>query len=423
MSRGLLIAVGTYAEDNPNPRARHHFHDPERVHGASDNYGLDDSGRIPTRIDSIIADFAAAGFRGGSWLRAVASYFGISSLANFELRGRSAIDRALNTTRGGGPASDDSPSNLLALPDAERYLYRALTDSEEDDRENYMALHFVALGHVLHLLQDMGSVAHARNDFVVDHFLVPEAFGARSLEGAADDEEIYSSVVFAAAQAGLFNKPVQAMIGSGSSTVPIGFYEIVQGSLDPDGFDVEDFWDRQPLGEPDDSQPERAGLAERVHNARGGRHRGRSRRIATPGSAAIDGRRARTRLGSARGVTRAALVGLLVQDPLGGALRAPPGGAARQQAVEFAGQRVGARRDVLGLCECRLDRLDVGVLDRARLRRHGIRAARGPAQESFEQRRHARLIGTRARPLEPAFRRRGGPAPGGPTRSTRRSRG
>jgi len=263
---GLLIAVGTYAEDNPNPRARHHFHDPERVHGASDNYGLDDSGRIPTRIDSMIADFAAAGFRGGSWLRAVASYFGISSLANFELRGRSAIDRALNTTRGGGPASDDSPSNLFALPDAERYLYRAVTDSEEDDRENYMALHFVALGHVLHLLQDMGSVAHARNDFVVDHFLLPEVFGARSLEGAADDEEIYSSVVFAAAQGGLFNKPVQAMVGSGSSTVPTGFYEIVQASLDPEGLDVEDFWDRQPLGEPDDSQPDRAGLAERVHN-------------------------------------------------------------------------------------------------------------------------------------------------------------
>ena len=145
-----LIAIGTYAEDNPNPRSRHHFHDPERAHGPSDNYGLDDSNLVPGRIvDDVFADFVAAGYRGGSWLRAIASFFGISSIENFGLRGRSAVDRVLNTTRGGGLASDEFPENLFALPDAERYLYRALTYPAKDERENYLALHFIALGHVL----------------------------------------------------------------------------------------------------------------------------------------------------------------------------------------------------------------------------------------------------------------------------------
>jgi hypothetical protein len=263
-----LIAIGTYAEDNPNPRSRHHFHDPERAHGPSDNYGLDDSDLLPSRLDAVLADLIAAQSRGGSWLRAIASFFGISSLANFELHGRSAIDRALNTERGGGLASSDHPQNLFALPDAERYLYNALTHPDRDQRENYMALHFIALGHVLHLLQDMGSVAHVRNDFIVDHVLIdhlPDFLGTRSLEDAGDDKRIFPRIL-AASGSSMLNVPAREILLDGRATALSGFLELHQEALDSTDFDVEDFWDRAPLGTPDDTNPARAGLAERVHN-------------------------------------------------------------------------------------------------------------------------------------------------------------
>ncbi len=166
-----LIRIGTYAEDNPNPRSRHHFHDPERGHG-SVGHGLDNSSALSdSLVGALLVEGSTAYYRGGSWLRAIAGVllaplrplFG--GLGNFDLRGRSAVDRALNLTLGGSPASDASPGNRFALPDAERYLYKAITAPFEDERENYLALHFVAFGDVLHLLQDMGSVAHVRNDF------------------------------------------------------------------------------------------------------------------------------------------------------------------------------------------------------------------------------------------------------------------
>jgi hypothetical protein len=173
------IELGTFAEDNENARAQHHFHDPVKVHSPpTGNHGMDD--RIPLLfgLDAVIADAAAAAFRGGSWSRFFASLLGRVAWwsterdpGNFDLRGLSAVDRALNTPRDAFPASEEIPKNLFALPDAERYLYSAITARYADERESFTALHFLALGHVLHLLQDMGSVAHTRNDFLVDHAL------------------------------------------------------------------------------------------------------------------------------------------------------------------------------------------------------------------------------------------------------------
>jgi hypothetical protein len=100
----------------------------------------------------------------------------------------SAIDRPLNhffdIQRGGSglmvplvtglPAPDwalglqgrgPSPTqNQFSLPDARVYQFRSLTDPDAVSRERNAALLFRTLGHVLHLLQDMGQPQHTRND-------------------------------------------------------------------------------------------------------------------------------------------------------------------------------------------------------------------------------------------------------------------
>lgn len=53
----------------------------------------------------------------------------------------------------------------LSWDSARDYFYKALTFSANADRENYFAKTFEAIGHVLHLLEDMAVPAHTRNDF------------------------------------------------------------------------------------------------------------------------------------------------------------------------------------------------------------------------------------------------------------------
>ncbi len=48
--------------------------------------------------------------------------------------------------------------------DAKEYYYLALTSQDKADRDKYFAMTFRAVGQVLHLLQDMGTPAHVRND-------------------------------------------------------------------------------------------------------------------------------------------------------------------------------------------------------------------------------------------------------------------
>jgi hypothetical protein len=45
------------------------------------------------------------------------------------------------------------------------------------DREQYLAEMFVAFGHVLHLLEDMGVPAHTRNDWLFAHYRPPASTG------------------------------------------------------------------------------------------------------------------------------------------------------------------------------------------------------------------------------------------------------
>jgi Tol biopolymer transport system component len=51
-----------------------------------------------------------------------------------------------------------------SIPDARNYLYAALTDPDSTVRETNWANTFQALGHVIHLIQDMGQPQHVRND-------------------------------------------------------------------------------------------------------------------------------------------------------------------------------------------------------------------------------------------------------------------
>lgn len=267
-----LIRIGTYAEDNPNPRSRHHFHDPERSRPIV-GHGLDNASALTQSVLGTLAIEGVTAFgRGGSWLRAIAGVLfyplrpSFLDLGNFDLRGRSAADRALNRANGIEPASDAHPDNRFALPDAERYLFLALTSPREDEREHYLALHFLAVGHVLHLLQDMGSVAHVRNDFVFDHVVVDHVLNKMSLESAGDALRIVPAILSAVAANGLASLPYEHLSNHGSGTAPLSFFQSAQAPLDLTGFDVIDFWDRGAFDDPDDLDPARAGLAERVHN-------------------------------------------------------------------------------------------------------------------------------------------------------------
>lgn len=260
-----LLRSGTWAEDNPNPRAQHHFHDPERDHAPpTGNHGLDNLKRYLLGIDAALIELGTTAGRGGRFLRGLSGLllspilpFTDLDVGNFDYRGRSAMDRALDTSRSGSFPSDQNPKNFFALPDAERYLYRALTAPRKDEREHYLALHFLAFGHVLHLLQDMGSVAHTRNDFVNDH--LRHLFD--NLEHAGEDPAALRSVI---AQLGLeASVPFASFPRSflGEHSFDPSPYAATIPALDPSGLDIADFWDQ---GEP--GQLTGRGLAEVVHN-------------------------------------------------------------------------------------------------------------------------------------------------------------
>lgn len=267
-SIGKLIRIGTYAEDNPNPRSQHHFHDPERAHGIS-GHGLDNSSALSDSLGGTLAVEIATLARGGTWRRAFAAWLTYpgrpqtGGLGSFDLRGRSAIDRALNRPGFAGPASNDYPENRFALPDAERYLYRSLTSSETDERENYLALHFIAVGHVLHLLQDQASSPHTRNDFIRDHFLADRLRGDNSLETNGDVPDTVDDLIREIDGGDLLRSLPFAYLSSQSLAAP--FYANTQAPVDAAGIDVAEFWDRGALDDPE-NDPTVAGLSERVHN-------------------------------------------------------------------------------------------------------------------------------------------------------------
>jgi hypothetical protein len=133
------IKVGSIIEDEDGRkwphRSRHHFHDPTR------NAGLDNQSDHP------------------NWENYACTWTG------FDLTGESALHWAAV-----GTAEKEPTTNDHYWGKAREEFYNALTESDESVREESLAKTFLNLGHVLHLIEDSGVPAHARNDFIEAHY-------------------------------------------------------------------------------------------------------------------------------------------------------------------------------------------------------------------------------------------------------------
>jgi hypothetical protein len=255
-----LLRAGVFAEDVVNARARHHFHDPLED---TANAGLDN--RFLPVVDVLIAQLGTVcrgeltktrlikNFTGllGAPITGLTYYAGANvELGSFDFTGRSALARALNRPSSPGGTdfpSQDDPRNLFALPDAERYLYRAITASTAEQREHYLALHFLTLGHIVHLLEDQTSPGHVRNDFVIEHVL-----------NSATSVEHYGEGIIGALLKGAFkttggdlfvSRPYRflsnAQHNPAAPPIDLGHYDPLIPAVSTDGFDVSNYWDSE----------------------------------------------------------------------------------------------------------------------------------------------------------------------------------
>lgn len=134
------LKAGSIIEDedgNMYPlRSRHHFHDPYH------NAGLDNQTDHP------------------NWREYACTRTG------FDLTGESA----LWWVTAGLSISKDPKVNYHDWDFARTHFHAAMTSSDKSVREEYLAQTFLDLGHILHMLEDMGVPAHTRNDFVEAHY-------------------------------------------------------------------------------------------------------------------------------------------------------------------------------------------------------------------------------------------------------------
>jgi len=117
-------------------RSQHHFYDPIR------NAGLNNRTDHP-------------------------DWEGIPTIASpFDLRGESALFWIITGTSSTGYPKN----NLETWTGTQNKFYNAITSNIATDRGQYLAETFIALGHILHMLEDMGVPAHTRNDFLFAHY-------------------------------------------------------------------------------------------------------------------------------------------------------------------------------------------------------------------------------------------------------------
>lgn len=142
------LRVGSIIEDEDNRlfpppwRPRHHFHAPVAnigVEPANPNAGLDNHTNHP--------DWDAPGT--SSWLPL----------------GQSAMDWAIT-----GTAVEEPTTNNDTWAAARSMFYDSLRSATKSEREAQLAEAFMKLGCVLHMIEDMGVPAHARNDFLFGHY-------------------------------------------------------------------------------------------------------------------------------------------------------------------------------------------------------------------------------------------------------------
>ncbi len=147
-----FLKAGAHLEDVPIPRARHHFHAPianPEVVPPNPNAGLDNKTDHPELASQI--DWFT------NW------WYDL----HFDVTGASAQKRALGTE---DPNWGIEYENYFAWPDSRAYLVEALTRTDPNVRDHYLALTFISLGHAVHLLEDMGVPAHTRNDWLFGHY-------------------------------------------------------------------------------------------------------------------------------------------------------------------------------------------------------------------------------------------------------------
>ncbi len=123
----------TWLSDTANLRPRHHFHDATRDAGLNNKDDNPNWGGWPE---------IAMGLKGGS-----------------------AAAWAIN-----GTAPLEPTANAQSWPAARTDFYHALTQPTPGAREEYLAMTFLDLGCVLHMLEDMGVPPHVRNDFLFEHY-------------------------------------------------------------------------------------------------------------------------------------------------------------------------------------------------------------------------------------------------------------
>ena len=132
----------------PSIRPRHHFHNP------IDNVGLDNKFDHPNYGELFF------------WDKNIYPY-------GFDVTGQSAIVWAIE-----GAAPNKEPEiNAQSWSSARDAFYFALTDNDPLWREYYFSALFLDLGSVMHMIEDMGVPAHARNDFLFGHYRPPLSTG------------------------------------------------------------------------------------------------------------------------------------------------------------------------------------------------------------------------------------------------------
>jgi len=135
-------------------RSRHHFHDPTR------NAGLDNKTDHP-------------------------DWWGVPTMGSpFDLTGESALVWAIQ-----GTAPNEPTINEHSWQKARYEFYQALTSFDKSVREESLAITFLNVGHVLHLIEDLGVPPHARNDFLFAHYRSVFSHG-NPLEGWVEEQII-----------------------------------------------------------------------------------------------------------------------------------------------------------------------------------------------------------------------------------------
>ena len=113
------------------------------------------------------------------------------------------------------PAGDE-PSQSHSYPDARRALYRGLTAADPNERSRELGHAFYALGHVIHLIQDLAQPQHTRNDA---HLPLgwDQSLHEAYVEAIIDQAPLHGGV--------LPRLPLQVPTAIGLWTGPLGFAE------------------------------------------------------------------------------------------------------------------------------------------------------------------------------------------------------